>query len=157
MNRRNKVTKSSQVDTFLPLHIRETYKTFIDFMIAASEADERVGFSQDLLQNLLEYRDFDTYQNGVIKSNILKVEVQEDGDEIVLEDGFGFPEKDGIVYVDDEIILFRERNDNVLSGLLRGATGTIELPTLKQEGVTKDTEASKHDKGAVVKLSLIHI
>lgn len=151
MINRDKVTKSSQVDTFLPLHIRETYKTFIDFMITASEADERVGFSQDLLQNLLEYRNFDTYQNGVIKSNVLKVEIEDDSDEIILEDGFGFPETDGIVYIDDEIILFRERNDNVLSGLLRGASGTIKLPTLKQAGVTKDTEADKHNKGAVVK------
>ena len=56
MKRKNIVTPSSQVDTTLPLYITETYKQFVKFMTAADESEERVGFSQDLLQNLQRYQ-----------------------------------------------------------------------------------------------------
>ena len=49
------VTPSSQVDSALPLYISETYKQFVKFMTFADESEERIGFSQDLLQNLQKY------------------------------------------------------------------------------------------------------
>ena len=68
----NKVKASSQVDATLPLWIRspdviyegttlnsysqESHRNFVTFMTTTGESQERVGFGQDLLQNLLNYR-----------------------------------------------------------------------------------------------------
>ena len=85
----NKVFASSQVESTLPLWIRspdvviqgnsltsysqETHRNFVSFMTTSGESQERIGFGQDLLQNLLKYSDFDFYQNQIIPYNFLKV------------------------------------------------------------------------------------
>ena len=86
----NKVTASSQVDATLPLWIRspdvviqgntpnsysqESHRNFVSFMTTSGESQERVGFGQDLLQNLLKYSDFDFYHNPIIPYGILAVD-----------------------------------------------------------------------------------
>ena len=146
-----KITKSSQVDNTLPLHIRESYKTFVNFMTSAGESDERQGFSQDILQNLLEYRDFDTYKNNIIETNTLFVEIDEDDDVLTLQSGYGFPEENGIILIEDEIILYRERTGNQLTGLQRGSSGTKVLATYKSSGDYSTTVAKAHKAGVEVK------
>ena len=94
------VNPSSQVDSTLPIWIRspdaiitegvstviegtqalrtnyrsENHKNFINFMTKALESEERVGFSQDILQNLQKYRDFDTYKDQIVQYGILAVD-----------------------------------------------------------------------------------
>ena len=52
MNNNTIVTPSSQVNSTLPDYINETYKEFVKFIQIADQSEERIGFSQDLLQNL---------------------------------------------------------------------------------------------------------
>ena len=75
MNKSTIISPSNQVRSTLPDFISETYKQFVKFMTFADESEERIGFSQDLLQNLQKYRDFATYEKkitqfGVLFSNI---------------------------------------------------------------------------------------
>ena len=79
MNTRDIVTPSSQVDSTLPLWIRspdvvvegsqynsysqENHRNFVNFLTRSGESQERLGYSQNLLQNLLTYKDFNTYRN----------------------------------------------------------------------------------------------
>ena len=46
-------------------------------MTAAAESEERLGFSQDLLQKLHVYRDFDTYAKPVVEFSYLFQEINE--------------------------------------------------------------------------------
>ena len=73
MNVNTIVTPSSQVDSTLPLYIAETYKQFVKFMTSADESEERIGFSQDVLQNLQKYRDFTTYENKLVQFGVLLI------------------------------------------------------------------------------------
>ena len=82
MNVNTIVTPSSQVDTALPLYISETYKQFVKFMTAADESEERIGFSQDLLQNLQKYRDFNTYKNEIVQVGILNGNISATDEEL---------------------------------------------------------------------------
>ena len=61
------VTPSSQIDSILPGFINETYTEFVKFMTKADESEERIGFSQNLLQNLQRYRDFNNYRNPIVE------------------------------------------------------------------------------------------
>ena len=74
-------------------------------MTAADESEERIGFSQDLLQNLQKYRDFTTYENEITQFGVLFANVSIDDDELTLEDSFGFPDENGVILIDNEVIL----------------------------------------------------
>ena len=106
------VTPSIQIPSTLPLYINETYREFVGFMEALDSSEERIGFSQNLLQNLPKYRDFDTYTNKVTRAGVLKHHINEFSEELELEDGFGFPDENGILYIDDEVILYRRKEGN---------------------------------------------
>ena len=142
------VTPSSQVDSTLPLYIAETYKQFVKFMTFADESEERIGFSQDLLQNLQKYRDFTTYEKKITQFGVLFSNISDTDTELTLEDAYGFPEENGIVYIDNEVILYRKKEGNKLTGLERGASGTVILPTFTAKGTYIDSAAASHSVGA---------
>ena len=144
------VTPSSQVDSILPGFISETYTEFVNFMSKSDESEERLGFSQDLLQNLNKYRDFNTYRNKIVEKGVLAKNITATDTELELESGYGFPEENGVLFIDDEIILYRLKTENVFSGLERGASGTVILPTFTSKGTYTDTTAAAHTLDSVV-------
>ena len=207
------VTPSSQVDSSLPMWIRspdvvvegsqynsysqENHRNFVDFLTRSGESQERLGYSENLLQNLLKYKDFNTYRNPIIAYGILTthgdvnetdiilgslqtgqgqdllaarpfgqaaliesgVTIEEEElfvdaeetDQLEFVDGYGFPEENGVVLIDDEVILYRRREGNTLYDLRRGSSGTSILPTFRHDGVYRHkTEPAKHYSGSVV-------
>jgi len=144
------VTPSSQVDSILPGYITETYTEFVNFMTKSDESEERVGFSQNLLQDLNRYRDFNTYKNKIVQEGVLAKNISATDTELELEDGYGFPEENGVLYIDDEIILYRLKTGNVFSELQRGASGTVILPTFTSKGTYQDTTAAAHNSQSIV-------
>ena len=144
------VTPSSQVESLLPGYINETYTEFVNFMTKADESEERVGFSQNLLQDLNRYRDFNTYRNRIVQKGVLAKNISATDTELELEDGYGFPEEDGVLYIDDEIIYYRQKIDNTFYELERGASGTVILPTYTSKGTYRITTAASHTSESVV-------
>jgi hypothetical protein len=113
-------------------------------MTLADESEERIGFSQDLLQNLQKYRDFATYEKKVVQFGVLSANISATDTELTLEDSYGFPEENGIVYIGNEVILYRKKEGNKLTGLERGASGTVILPTFTTKGTYVDSVAVDH-------------
>ena len=137
------VYPSSQVDTVVPQYIYENYTKFVTFMSSSDESEERIGFGQDILQNLQKYRNFDTYKNQIVQFGTLNANISATDDELTLTDGYGFPEENGVLLIGDEVILYTSKEGNTFYGLQRGASGTTVLPTLRS--------------GGTYVLSLIHI
>ena len=144
------VTPSSQVDSIVPGFINETYKEFVNFVEKSDESEERVGFSQDILQNLQKYRDFNTYKNKIVERGVLNGNISATDTELTLESGFGFPEENGVLYIGDEIIYYRQKIGNTFYELQRGASGTIILPIFTSRGTYRITTAASHTSGDVV-------
>lgn len=158
MNNSNTILPSSQINSVLPDYIVEQYGQFVNFMTTADESEERIGFGQDLLQNLQKYRDFDTYQNGIVKYGILAQNITPESEELILEDGYGFPDTNGILYIDDEIILYRTRQGNTFYDLKRGSSGTSVLPTFTSSGTYLETCPKEHYAGVrVTNLSVLFL
>ena len=172
----------------------ENYRNFVNFMTRAAESEERIGFGQDILQSLLDYRDFLSYKQQIVEYTTLATSGNQgttiinnilddldesdpipDGsqvlldfsdeviglpaseeDEIHLMSGVGFPLKNGVILItngdesQDEIILYRQREGDVLRGLLRGASATIILPTFRRPGSYIKTEPKNHEDGSKV-------
>ena len=104
---------SSQVDSTLPNYITDNYRKFVTFMERANQANERLGFAQNLLQNLQKYRTFDTYQDGIITHNELAADLTiDETEELELESTYGFPALNGIILINDEVIYYRNREGN---------------------------------------------
>ena len=97
----------------------------------------RCGFGQDILQNLQKYRNFDTYKNEIVQFGVLKSNLTSDSTELELESGFGFPEENGVLLIDDEVILYRSKEGNHFYELQRASGTTVLLsfrslePTLR--------------------------
>ena len=194
------VTPSSQVISTLPNYIVEQYERFVEFMTAAAESEERLGFSQDLLQRLSVYRDFDTYAKPVVEFTYLFQEINETTEsseqvytatyltdeneaidtgrtsydrnltltpqdrrnftkdvavdfvegQLVLDDASGFPERNGILLIDEEVILYRYRTGNVCHDLQRGASATTAIGDFLNPSEFRKTEPAKHFKGVKV-------
>ena len=143
---------SSQVDSTLPNYITENYARFVTFMERANESDERLGFAQNLLQNLQKYRDLDTYQDGVIEYGVLAADLDiDEEEEAELESTFGFATLNGIILINDEVINYREVKGNKLLGLQRGCATTTVLPTFTSAGQYTDSVPAAHLKGSSVK------
>ena len=150
MKTNTKVTPSSQVDVALPQFIQNNYSTFVNFMQKSAESEERIGFGQDILQNLQKYRNFDTYKDEIVRFGTLKGDIDKTVTELTLESTFGFPEENGVLLIDDEVILYRTKEGNTLYDLQRGASGTKVLPTLRSPGTYLKTTAQSHQNGAQV-------
>ena len=134
-------TPSNLVDSILPRYVTQTYKEFVNFMTKSDQSEERLGFSQDLLQNLQKYRDFNTYSNPIIQNNVLNGNITATDTELTLEDGYGFPDENGILFIDSEVILYTKKEGNKFTGLERGSSGTVILPTFRSKGVFTDSTA----------------
>ena len=165
-------------------------------MTKSLESEERLGFGQDILQNLQKYRDFDSFNDQIVQYGVLAVdgsvgdevelyrpiETNDDSrllgqqpvgdalqllaggnfvntprilsadetEQLELVDGRGFPEENGVILIDDEVILYRRREGNLLIGLERGASGTTVLPTFRSNGTYLRTEPAAHYAGSVV-------
>lgn len=77
---------------------------------------------------------------------------------ITLTDGFGFPEKDGIILIDDEIILYGMRIDNVLYSIRRASSAATTLSTFTSAGVFKNSSIARHSAGTpVLNLSVLFL
>ena len=144
------VTPSDQVDVLLPGYIYENYSRFVDFMAKSAQSEERIGFGQDVLQNLQKYRNFDTYKDEIVQFGVLDGTIAADAEELTLVDGFGFPEENGVLLIGDEVILYRSKIGNTFYDLERGASGTTVLPTFRSSGTYVQTAAAKHTTGVQV-------
>ena len=120
MNKTTIISPSNQVRSTLPDFISETYKEFVKFMTTADQSEERIGFSQDLLQNLQKYRDFDTYKKKIIEYGVLAVNITADSDELTLESGYGFQKRMEFCILTTKLYFISTKVGNVFSGLQEG-------------------------------------
>ena len=157
------VYPSTQLYATLPEWISEQYPNFVQFVRRSFEANERMGFGQDMLQNIEKYRDFDFYKQPVVETGVLNENCPiGEVDSLTLVDGFGFPEKNGVLYfpteevdhcgekIVGEVILYRRREGNVFYELQRAASATIDLGTFVKDSQYVYTTEKNHIKGDTV-------
>ena len=71
-------------------------------------------------------------------------------EDLILNDGTGFPLENGVLLIGDEVILYRYRKGNYCHDLLRGASATTILGNFLKESVYKQTEPAIHNAGDIV-------
>ena len=138
---------STLIETQLPEFITTEYELFSKFLQKYYEAQEVQGGTLDVISNIQKYADIDYYEQNLLKQNDVLVSNISDSDTtIVLEDASSFPEQNGYIKIDDEIIFYDTRTDTTLEGCVRGVSGNTSLGDLYEvrRYITLVTSSSMH-------------
>ena len=139
---------STLIESQLPEFISTEYELFGKFVQKYYEAQEVQGGPLDIISNIQTYADIDYYEKNILKQNDeLAVGVSATDTTIVLNDASSFPEKNGFVRIQDEIIFYASRTSNTLQECSRGVSGNTTLGDLYSESNFQSTTAAAHVAG----------
>jgi hypothetical protein len=139
---------STLIESQLPEFITNEYELFAKFVQKYYEAQEIQGGPLDIINNIQEYMDIDFYEKNILKQNdFLSASVSASDSVINLNDATSFPEKNGYVKINNEIIFYGSRNDTQLLECSRGVSGNTSLGDLYSTTNFQTTIASSHFVG----------
>ena len=142
---------SSLIEDQLPGFITAEYENFTKVLEGYYEQLESAGQPLDIITNITNYRDVDHYEKHLLKErSTLVVAISDTDIEVILQDGESFPEKNGYIKIDDEILFYKERDGNKLTEVSRGVSGTTKLGDLYTENVYSSSAAVEHSAGVNV-------
>jgi len=147
----------------LPSFVREDFPLIAEFLKQYYISQEYLGASVDLIQNIDEYLKLESLTNttdstlltSAISFNDTTINVKFDLANNVLGT-YGFPEKYGLIKIDDEIILYTNKTTNSFTGCIRGFSGVTSYTKLDvSDNLTFSTsEIAEHTKDTkIVNLS----
>ena len=120
----NRVKISHVVENQLPSYVREEFPLIGQFLSRYYRSQEyQGGFPLDIIQNIDEYLKRST-TDGYIKETVLTYDLDRFryGD-IYVESTEGFPDSDGLIKIDDEVIYYRYKTDVNFVACIRGFAG----------------------------------
>ena len=114
------------VENQLPRFVREDFPLLSDFLKSFYVSQEIPGGPYDLIQNLDRYVKVDelfdlkdsTILNGDLNMSAVSIKTGAEGNFTV-----GFPENNGLIRIDDEIITYDYKTDSTFEGCTRGFSG----------------------------------
>lgn len=142
---------STLIESQLPEFITTEYELFSKFIQKYYEQQEVQGGTLDVINNIQKYADIDYYEKNLLKqSDTLSLSITNSEETITLVDASSFPNKNGYVKIDDEIIFYERRNDTELLNCSRGVSGNTKLGDLYNSSNFVTTNAASHSAGKKV-------
>ena len=142
---------STLIESQLPEFISSDYENFSKVVEKYYEQLELRGQPLDVIQNITKYRDIDFYEKSLLAQGTeLAVAVSASDTTIELVDGSSFPEENGYIKINDEILFYKERSGNTLSEVSRGVSGNTKLGDLYEASNFVTTLAAGHNSGVRV-------
>ena len=107
----------------LPSFIREDFPLLSDFLEQYYVSQETQGATLDLLQNIDKYVNVDNLTNLVSNAE-LRNDIDSVDTDIVVEDNTdGFVDKNGLIKIGDEIIMYESKTNTTFQNCHRGFSG----------------------------------
>ncbi len=129
------------------------YDKFIEFLKQYYISQEYQGGPYDLIDNLDQYLNLDNLiPEVIVGSTILTSSILATSQVINVESTKGFPEKYGLLKIDDEIITYTQKNEKSFLGCIRGFSGITNYhqDTQPEELVFSESDSSSHIQGSKV-------
>jgi hypothetical protein len=139
----------------LPTYVREDFPLLGDFLQQYYVSQEFEGATYDLIQNLDQYVKvdelFDLTNSTVLASNVSYTDRTITAD-VSGNFTYGFPENNGLIKIDNEIIHYEYKTDSTFEGCTRGFSGVTSYTgsNTPDQLVFEETEADKHTAGATI-------
>ena len=149
---------SSIVESQLPLFVREEYPLVKELLTEYYRSLEFKGASYDLLQNIDHYVKVNNLSN-LVESTNLTSDVEFIDTDIFVDNTEGFPNTYGLIYIDNEIILYKTKTSTSFSECIRGFNGITEFSVGNTEDFSfSSTEIENHSTNAsVINLSSLFL
>ena len=147
-----KVKVSDVVSNFIPDFILDENPLFLEFLKSYFYSREAFGSDLDLIRNILDYKNikklFFLKESTTLSSSIDDIDTV-----ITVESTEDFPDKFGLLQIDDEIIGYEYKTDTQFINCFRGFSGATELGRydFNNEYVFTKTNAISHDNSSNVK------
>ena len=142
---------SSLIEDQLPGFITAEYENFTKVLEGYYEQLESAGQPLDIIANITNYRDVDYYEKHLLKErSTLVASISDTVNQVILQDGTSFPERNGYIKIDDEILFYKERDGNTLREVSRGVSGNTKLGDLYTDDVYSSSVAVEHSAGVNV-------
>ncbi len=108
-----KIVTSSNVESLLPDFIRDDSGNFPALLKYYYETLERSSYPLDVIYNITDYFDLDTYTPEKLTSRTTLIKnTEKTDDEIVVSSTSGFPERKGSLLIDNEIIYYEYKTSS---------------------------------------------
>mgnify|MGYP005697192429 FL=1 len=143
------------VENQVPRFVRDDFPLLPDFLKSYYVSQEVPGGTLDLIQNLDRYVKVDELY-GLKTSTILSEDLSQTADVIKTQAAgnftVGFPDRNGLLKIDDEIIFYETRTDGNFEGCKRGFSGiTSHIGTNTPDKlVFTSSVGAAHTDGAVI-------
>ena len=142
---------STLIEAQLPEFIYSEYELFGKFVTKYYEHLENQGGTLDVLSNIDIYGDINYYEKKLLKqSTTLSGNITDSVTTITVDDATSFPEENGYIKIDDEILFYKSRTDTEFKELSRGVSGNTTLGDLYSPSTFATTAAASHSGGSVV-------
>lgn len=129
-----------------PQFVRNENPLFIDFLISYYESQETKYQPLDLATNLIDYYNISYYNvNALISKTKLSGSIDDSQDVINVESTLGFPEKNGYIQIDKEIIFYRSKTDTQFVDCVRGTSALVLIQKPVAEIVLTSSSSSDHE------------
>ncbi len=140
------IDTSALIEKQLPSFVRESNQKFISFLTSYYESQEVKYNSLDIVQHLVDYYNIGYYTpNKLIESTLVASLVSSTDTTITVFSTIGFPESNGYIQIDDEIIFYKSKTKTQFVECIR-ATGAFILEKIPSSNVVyqESKEATNH-------------
>jgi hypothetical protein len=157
INKRVKI--SSIVSSQLPRFVREDYPLLSQFLTEYYNSLDGRGLTNDILQNIDQYFKLDNLVNLTEQTNLASGISFNDTTINVITTA-GFPDNDGLIRIDDEIIYYKSKTEESFTGCIRGFSGitSYENGMVPGELTFSTSVSTSHQSNAAVQnLSILFL
>ena len=151
-----KVRIQDVLDSQIPEYLREDSPLFKVFLSEYYNSLTHKSGAIDLSKNIKEYKDIDAFsKENLIPYTILTQDVLVFDDVINVASTLGWPEKYGLLKIDDEIITYHEKTETSFVGCVRGFSGIDQIKSTEKSEFLQftSTAASEHTASST---TLVH-
>ena len=129
MNKENKVVKISDViENHIPEFLVSENPNLVEFLKQFYISQEFQSGPIDLVENLLDYKNIESFDNTNLKSETtLTQDVGYFDDTIYVESTHGWPDSYGLLKINNEIITYTQKTNTSFIGCVRGFSGIDSL------------------------------
>ena len=159
MSEIKRVKIQSIVESQIPEFLNDDSPLFKEFLEQYYISQEHQTGVVDLAVNLQQYKSIDNFNSETFYTQqspcILAEDVTSFDDVIVVNHTIGFPQKYGLLKIDDEIITYTSITKNSFIGCVRGFSG-IDQHSNNESFIFSTTDSSSHSvAGTVTNLNLL--
>jgi len=130
----------------LPLFIKEQFPLFGELLEEYYVSVERKTGVYDILNRINEYLKVDEL-SSLVETTQLRDSSFSFEEEILVESTFGFPEKNGLLKIGEEVVFYKEKTDTSFTQCTRGFSG---ITSYGQKTTFSKSVSTDHNGGSVV-------